>query len=54
MIKIYARKDKELAIIGLLSGEIRGRLYTSYPVKGMTRKERGGRMYKVVNAPAAL
>lgn len=50
MIKIYGNKEKEKQIVEFLS-EFRVRVYLNYPVKGMTRKVRGTKLYKIINFP---
>lgn len=50
MIKVYASKLVERDIIAFLA-EFRARVYLTYPIKGVTRKVRGTKLYKVVNAP---
>lgn len=56
MIRIYLRsKQKETALVQLLHGEaVTGRMFTSFPIKGMTRKVRvgKGKLYQVVNSRA--
>lgn len=51
MIKIYSSKEKERAVIDFLA-EFRVRAFTSYPIKGRTRKVRGTQMYKIINFPS--
>ena len=54
MIKIYGTKEAEKALIPILA-EFRVSTFTSYSIKGVTRKVRGTRrgkgFYKVVNYP---
>ncbi len=55
MIKIYATKAKELAVLEFLA-EFKVSAFTNYPIKGRTRKVRGHfkqrlGLYKVTNYP---
>lgn len=56
MITIRLRnKEKETALVNLLHGEVLGRIYTNFPIKGKTRKVRRKRnVYQVINSPASL
>lgn len=50
MIIIKIRnKDKETALVRLLQGEFIGRMYVNFPIKGLTRKERKSKLYRVQN-----
>lgn len=50
MLKVYARKEVEKELLSFLA-EFKARVYLNYPVKGVTRKVRGAKLYKVVNFP---
>lgn len=50
MLKIYASKLEEARLIALLV-EFKARVYTSYPIKGVTRKMHKAKLYKVINYP---
>lgn len=51
MIKIYASKAVEQSLLPILA-EFRCRTVLNYPIKNVTRKQRGARSaYKVVNYP---
>ena len=53
MIKIYGSKESEREVLDFLS-EFRVRVFTNYPIKGRTRKERRSArkgLYKVINFP---
>lgn len=50
MIKIYSSRERELEVIDFLA-EFRVRAFTTYPIKGRTRKVRGTKLYKVINFP---
>lgn len=56
MIVIRLRnKEKETKLVSLLHGEVLGRIYTNFPIKGQTRKVRRKRdLYQVVNSPASI
>lgn len=54
MIKIYLSSiEREREFVKWIGGEINGRIYTNFPMKGMTRKDRRLGMYKLINAPAS-
>lgn len=55
MLRVYASKSVEAELLSFLA-EFKARVYTNYPVKGVTRKVsgvrgRGKKLYKVVNFP---
>jgi len=53
MIKIYMRsKEREIEFVKWIGGEVSGRVFVNFPIKGITRKDRRTGLYKVVNAPA--
>lgn len=53
MIKIILRnKERETKLVDLLHSDLipKGRVFVSFPIKGMTKKVRGGKMYRVINS----
>lgn len=50
MLKIYANREREIALLPLLA-EFKARVITSFPIKGRTRKIKGKNAYKVINFP---
>ena len=53
MIKIkMGNLAREERFVELFGGEISGQMFTSFPIKGITRKVYKKRLWRVVNPPA--
>ena len=50
MLKLYGSRASESEVLDFLS-EFKVRVFTNYPIKGRTRKNRRTKLYRVTNFP---